>query len=145
MSADILAGIDDRISSPSLGMCSQKVSKLFQYLGVHSCRLYRFEGEEVTKARSLNSPVTKLAGLRSYDNLNKTDVNLSSSEAEEMEAALQSIIEATSWMDWWTFAMKSLALQSTKDSRLVRHLIVAGARCQLLVARLHLPFGPTLP
>ena len=52
-----------------------------------------------------------------------------------MEAALKSIVEATSWIDWWTFAMESLSLKSTKDLRLVRRLSLAGARCQLLVAR----------
>ena len=60
---------------------------------------------------------------------------LSSSKAEETEAASQSIVKATSWMEWWTFAMKSLALQSTKDSRLVHRLSLAGTRCQLLVAK----------
>ena len=42
-SEEILADVDDRILSPSLGMCS-KVSKLFRYLGVHSCHFYRFGG-----------------------------------------------------------------------------------------------------
>ena len=50
----------------------------------------------------------ELARIRSFDNLNKTDDFLSSFEAEE---AMQSIVEATSWMDWWTFAMKFLALK----------------------------------
>ena len=95
-SADILADIDDRISSLSLGMHS-KVSKLLPYLGVCSCRFYRFEGEKVMKAQSLNHHVMELVGLRSYDNLNRTDVILSSSKAE-MEATLWSIVEATSWL-----------------------------------------------
>ena len=87
--------IDDRISSPS-GMHPIKVSKLLLYPGVRSHHFYRFEGEEVTKVGSLNHHVTELAGLRSYNNLNKMDVIFSLSEAEEMEAALQSIIKATS-------------------------------------------------
>ena len=52
-SADILAYIDVRILSLSLGM-RLKVSKLLQYPGVRSCRFYRPEGVEVKKARSLN-------------------------------------------------------------------------------------------
>ena len=71
----------------------------------------------------------------SFDNLNRMDVILSSSEAEDMKAAMQSIVEATSWMDWWTFSLKSPVLQSSSDARLVRHLSLAGARCQLLVAK----------
>ena len=51
------------------------------------------------KARSLNRHVTELAGMRSFDNLNKTDVILSSSEAEDLEAAVRSNVEATFWMD----------------------------------------------
>ena len=94
---DILTDIDGRILSPSLGM-HLKVLRLLQYLVVHSQHFDRFEGEEVTKAKVLNLHATELAGLCSWDNQNKTDVNLSS--AEDMEAALKSIVEATSWLDW---------------------------------------------
>ena len=132
--SDILADINDQISSPPSGMRS-KISKLLQYPGVCSCCFYRFEGEEVTKVRSLNRHMTELAGLQSSDNLNRTDVILPLSEADDMEAAVHSIVEATSWMAWWTFAMKSLALQSSGDAHLVRHLSMTGTRCQLLVAK----------
>ena len=114
--------------SPSLGMCS-KVLKLLPYPGVRSRRFYRFEGEELTKARFLNRHVMELAGMHSFDNLNKTDVILSSSEAKDMEAAMRSIVEATSW---WSFVMKSLVLKSSSNASLICHLSLAGARCQLL-------------
>ena len=52
-----------------------------------------------------------------------------------MEMALRSIVEATLWIDWWTYAMKSLSLKSTSDARLVCSLSLAGGRCQLLVAK----------
>ena len=74
--------------------------------------------------------------MHSFDNLNRTDVILSSSEEEDLEAAVWSIVEATSWMDWWTFAMKSLALKSSSDARLVCRLSLAGARYQLLVVKM---------
>ena len=93
------------------------------------------KGEELTKAKALNYHVMELAGLSSFENLNKTDVTWSSTEAEALEAALRSIVEATSWMGWWTYAMKSLSLKSTNDTQLVRRLSLAGARCQLLVAK----------
>ena len=99
-SEDILADIDDRISSPS-GMCLKRVLKLLQYPGVRSRCFYRFEVEGVAKAGALNHHVTELERLHYWDNLNKADVILSSSEAEDMEATLKSIVEATSWMDWW--------------------------------------------
>ena len=133
--ADVLADIDDRVSSPSSCMRSKKVLKLLQHPGVRSRKFYRFQGEEVTKAKVLNHHLTELVGLRSRDNLNKTDFIWSSTEAEDMEAALKSIVEVTLWMDWWTFAMKSLSLKSTNDARFVRRLSLAGARCQLLVAK----------
>ena len=134
-SGDILSDIDDHIVFPSSGMRFKKVLKLLFYPGVRSCRFYRFEGEESTKPCSLNRHVTELTGMRSFDNLNKTDVILSSSEAEDMEAAMWSIVEATSWMDWWRFAMKSLALKYSSDACLIRRLSLAGARCQFLVAK----------
>ena len=49
---------------------------------------------------------------------------------------MRSIVEATSWMDWWTFSVKSLALKSSSDARLVHRLSLAGGRCQLLVAKI---------
>ena len=55
-----------------------------------------------------------------------------------MEATLKSIVEATLWMDWCTFAMKSLSLKSTKDAHLVCRLSLAGAKCQLLVTKMAL-------
>ena len=45
------------------------------------------------------------------------------------------IVKATSWMDRWSFALKSLALRSSGDSHLLRRLILAGGGCQLLVAK----------
>ena len=78
-------------------MLSKMMPKLLTYPGLRSRRFYQFEGEELTKAHSLNRHVTELSGIRSFEN--KTDVILPSSEAKEMEAAIRSIVEATSWMD----------------------------------------------
>ena len=95
-SVGILADIDSRVSSSSSRMCSRKVLKLLLYQGVCSRKFYCFEGEELTKAKELNRHVTELVGLRSFDNLNKTDVIWSSTEAEDMEATARSIVEAIS-------------------------------------------------
>ena len=97
---DVSADIDDRVSSTLSGMRSWKLFKLLQFPGVHSRKFYRFEGEDITKAKALNRHVTELAELRSFDNLNKTGVIWSSTEDEEMEVALCSVVEAASWMDW---------------------------------------------
>ena len=78
---EVSADLDDRISSPSSGKCSKKVLKLLAYPSVRSRRFCRFEGEELSEA---------------FENLNKPDVILSSSEAKDMEAAMRSIVEATS-------------------------------------------------
>ena len=43
---DASVDINDRVSSASSGMHSQKVSKLLQYPGVSSRKFYRFEGED---------------------------------------------------------------------------------------------------
>ena len=135
-SADILVNIDDCVLSPSSGMHLKKVSKPLAYPDVHSRRIYWFEGEQWSKARSLNRHVMELAGMRSFENLRKTDVILSSLETKDMEATLRSIVEATSWMDWWTLSLKSMAFKSSSDARLVCRLSLAGARCQLLVAKM---------
>ena len=62
-STDILADIDNRISSSTTGMRSKKVSKLLPYPGVHSRLFYRFGGEEGVIFCSLNRHVTELAGM----------------------------------------------------------------------------------
>ena len=111
--------------------------------GVSSRRFYHFEGDEMTEARSLNHHGMELAGLRSYDILNKTDAILSSSEAEDMVAALRSIYEATSWMDWWTYGMKSLTLQSSTDTHLLAVLSWLATDASSLWLRVLPPFGPT--
>ena len=86
------------------------------------------------KPHSLPHHVTELANMRSYDNLSKTNVVLSSSEVEDFEAAARSVVEVTSWMDWWMFAAKSMALRGSEDTKMLMRLFVADACCQLLVA-----------
>ena len=79
--------------------------------------------------------MTELAGMSSFDDLAKTNVVLSSSEAEDLEVASRSIVETTSWMDWWTFSAKSMALWTSEEVRMLKQLFMAGARCQLLVVK----------
>ena len=55
------------------------------------------------------------AGMLSFDSLSKTDVVLSSTEAEDLEAVARTIVEATSWMYWWTFAAKFMMLSGSED------------------------------
>ena len=113
-SADIV-DIDDRISSSTSVMRSKKVSKLLPYLGVQSRRFCWLKREAVIKFRALLHHMTKLAGIRSFENMAKTDVSLSSFEAEELQEAAWSIVEATSWMDWWTLTARSMALRSSGE------------------------------
>ena len=140
-SSDILLDLNDCISYATSGMRSKKVSKLLMYLGVCSCKYYHFEGEEVPRSHALPRPSQSRGGggggggMKSFNNLNKSNVVLSSSEAEDLEAAVLTLIEATSWMNWWKFAARSMALSSSSDHHKVKCFFVAGARCQLLVAK----------
>ena len=102
-SADILAGINSRVSSLASGTRSCKISKLLLYQGIRSHKFCRFEVGELPMAKALNHHVTELAGLRSFDSLNKASIVWSSTKMEDMKAAAPSIIEAASWMDLWTF------------------------------------------
>ena len=79
--------------------------------------------------------------MKSFKNLNKTDVVFSSSEFEDLEIAVRTLLEATSWMDWWYHAAKSLAMPVTSVGAKMKQLFVAGAKTQLLVERLLPPFG----
>ena len=72
--------------------------------------------------------------MKSFDNLSKADVVLSLTEAKDLDAAVCSVIEATSWMIWWTFATRSMPLSSSCDHHKVKRFFVAGSKCQLLVA-----------
>ena len=68
----------------------------------------------------------------SFYNLNKTDVVIVASETEDLEATARTIMEATSWMDWWTYSAKSLALSDSSEVKKVKHHFVASTHCQLL-------------
>ena len=80
--------------------------------------------------------MAELAGMHSLDNMAKRDMFLSFLVAEELLAAAQSIIEAPSWMDWWTFAAKSMILRFSEEVKMLKLLFVAGARCQIFVAKM---------
>ena len=97
--ANILADLDDHISSTTTGMQSKKASKLLPYPGLRSCHFYWFEDEDVVRFCSLPRHGLGLAGMRFFENLDKTDVVLSSTEAEDLEVAARTIVEWTSWMD----------------------------------------------
>ena len=68
------------------------------YPSMSGRRFCRFEIEELVKARSFSCHVRELVSMWSFENLKKTDVILSS-EAEDMEDAMGSVVEATFWMD----------------------------------------------
>ena len=119
-SSDILKDLDVRISSATLGMLSKKMSKFLPYPRVRSRKYYSFDREESSRSHSLPRSVTELGDLKSYENL-KTDVILSSTEAEDLEPAARTV-EATSWMDWWTFATRSMTLCGSIDSSIIKKL-----------------------
>ena len=123
--ADIFADIDDCISSTTTGMHSKKVSKLLPYPIVRSWCFYRFEVEEVVMFWPLHHHVTELSGRYFFKNLVNKDVVLLSSEAEDLVTAIRSIIEATSWMNWWTFTVKFMAPRFSQEVRMLKQLCVA--------------------
>ena len=71
--------------------------------------------------------MTELAGMCSYENLNKSDIFLFSFEVEDPKATAHTVVEATSWMDWWIFAAKSMGLRRSEDSKMLKHLFVAAS------------------
>ena len=48
--------------------------------------------------------------MKSYDNLAKSDVVFFSVEVENLETAVRTLVEVTSWMDWWFSTAKTLAM-----------------------------------
>ena len=112
-SADILADIDNRVSSTSSGMCSREVSKLLPFQGVRSHKFYRFLGEDITKVKALNLHMTELAGLHTVYNLNKTGVLWSSASAR-----CQLLVAKTASTLWANLILKrrDTVLAKVKDS-----------------------------
>ena len=135
-SSDILADIENCISSPSTGMGSKKVSKLLLYPWVRSRWFYCVKGEEVVQYRTLPQVIIKLGGMKSFENLNKTDMVFSSSEVKDMEIAVRTLHEVTSWMDWWFYVAESIAICNNSNTAKVKSLIVAGSRTRLLVTKI---------
>ena len=141
-SADIIADTNDHISSSSSSMQS-KVSKFLCYPNsfanaccrLHSRHYYRFEGEEVVWSHTLPRAIMEISGMYSFDNLNRTYVVFSASRTKNLEAAAKTIVEAMSWMDWWTCSAKSLAVLDFSEAKKVNCFFIAGIWCQLVVAR----------
>ena len=135
--ADIFADTDDYISSTTTGMHSKKVSKLLPYPIVCSWRFYWFEVEGVVMFWPLNHHVIELSGRRLFKNMVNKDVVVLSSEVEDLETAIRSIIEATSWTDWWTFTFKFMAPRFSQEVRMLKQLCVAYTRYHFLWRKLH--------
>ena len=123
--SDILGNIDDHISSPSSGIRFKKVLSCFHILGVRSRRYYSIEGKEVVCYRTLSRAISEHRAMKSFENLNKTDIVFFLSEVEDLEGAARTLQEVTSWMDWWTYAAKFLALRNNCNTSKVKHLFVA--------------------
>ena len=73
--------------------------------------------------------------MEPFDSHSKMGVVFSSSGVENLEAAVMTLLEVTSGMDWWTYAVKSLALYDKSNTAKVNCFFAAGARCQLLLAK----------
>ena len=127
-------GINDCISSPTTGTRSKKVLMLHLFPGVGSRWYHHIKGEEVTRHRILPWAITDLWGIKSFEDLNKTDMVFSSSKVEDLKAAERTLLKVTSWIDWWFYAAKSLAMQDIRRAK-VELFFVAGARTILLVAK----------
>ena len=55
--------------------------------------------------------------------LNKTDKVFTSTEVEDVEAAARTLLEATSEIDWWFYAAKSLGMRDTSEKTKAWHLL----------------------
>ena len=111
------------------------MSKFLPYPRVRSSKYYSFERKEVSWSCSTPRSITELGSIKFYENLNEMVVILSLTEAEDMESAVHTVVEAAFWMDWWTLAARSISFPSSSDSSKIKQLFVGGARCQLLVAK----------
>ena len=57
---------------------------------------------------SLLCTITEHGGMRSFENLSKTKVVFLAAKAEDLEAAVRTVVEVTFWMDWWTYSAKCM-------------------------------------
>ena len=83
---------------------------------------YYIEGEEVVWHWALLWAITELGDLKS-------------SEVWYLEAEARIFLEAITWIDWWFYTAKSLALMDTSKRAKVKRPFVAGARIRLLVVK----------
>ena len=85
-SPDILLDLNDRISSATSRMRSKMMFKLLPYPGVSTASKRR-KGQSC----ALLYPTTELGSMKSFKNLNNTDVVLSSTEAKDLEVAAHTL------------------------------------------------------
>ena len=54
--------------------------------------------------------------MKSFENLNKTDVAFS--KVENLQTPVRTLLEATSWIDWLFYTAKSFAMQDTVNPKM---------------------------
>ena len=103
------------------------MSKLLA-LTVRSRKYYKFLGDFSPSVLLLPCCVIELSDLSSHGNLLRSDVTLSSSEVEEMEPAVRTLLEAASWLDWLVVAAWLMVLANSSAVTKCHQLFVTGAR-----------------
>ena len=56
-------------------------------------------------------------------------------EVEDLVAAMRTLLEATSWTDWWFYDAKPFSMRDTNKKTKVQCLFVTGTRMHLLVTK----------
>ena len=64
-------------------------------------------------------------------NLSKTSVVFTSTAIKDLETIAEALLESTSWMAWWFYVAKSLAMHDTSERAEVQCLFITGVRMQL--------------
>ena len=66
---------------------------------------------------------------KSLKKLSMMGMVISSCRVESLETTARTLLEAISWVDWWFYTAKSLAICDKSKTAKVKCLFVAVARC----------------
>ena len=103
----ILGDINECKYSPLTGIDIRKFPSFFHILesGIGGITMLKWR-------RSFTTALfTELGGFKIFYNLSKMDLIFSPIEIEDLKATVRTLLDVTSWMDWWTYAAKFLALR----------------------------------
>ena len=106
-----------------------KAVTLFWNPSIRGRQYYRFQDKKVIRTGLSYHQTLQLEVIQE---LHRDQYRISSSEMEDMEAAIRTLLEAAFWMDWWFDTAKPLVMKDAREKAKVHRFFVTGTRTLMM-------------